>query len=44
MREKMKAHKVSGKAKVGESKDAAQSMGQEMKATVPDALTSVTAP
>jgi Sec-independent protein translocase protein TatA len=44
MREKMKAHKVSGKAKGREAKDAAQSMGQDMKATVPAAPTSVTAP
>ena len=44
MREKMKAHKVAGKSKVGEAKDAAQSMGQDMKATVPTVPTSVTAP
>lgn len=41
---KVKAHKVEGKAKAGEAKDAAQSMGQDMKATVPAAPTSVTAP
>lgn len=41
---KVKAHKVEGKAKAGEAKDAAQSMGQDMKATVSAAPTSVTAP
>lgn len=44
MREKMKAHKVAGQAKVREANGAAQSMGQDMKATVPAAPTSVTAP
>jgi hypothetical protein len=43
-KEKMKAHKVVGKTKAGEAKDAAQSMGQDMKAIVPAAPTSVTAP
>jgi Sec-independent protein translocase protein TatA len=44
MREEMKAHKVSEKAKGGDAKDAAQSMGQDMKATAPAAPSSVTAP
>jgi Sec-independent protein translocase protein TatA len=44
MKEKMKAHKVAGKSKVGEAKDSAQSMGQDMKATVPVAPSSVPAP
>jgi Sec-independent protein translocase protein TatA len=44
MREKMKAHKVAGKSKAGEAKDATRSMEQDIKATVPAAPTSVTAP
>ena len=43
MKGKEKAHKVAGKAKVGEAKNSAQSMGQDMKATVPAAPSSVTA-
>ena len=43
MKEKMNAHKVAGKAKAGEAKADAQSMGHDMKATVPAAPASVTA-
>jgi hypothetical protein len=44
MKEKMKTHKGAARAKAGEAKDAAQSMGQDMKAAVPAAPALTTAP
>jgi hypothetical protein len=44
MKNKMKTHKGAAKAKVGEAKGDAQSMGQDMKAAVPAAPALTTAP